>query len=42
MELYKCEHCSKSFEKKFKLDRHKLSHLRPEEKKYVCDECGKP
>lgn len=42
MKLFKCDHCPKSFVKKFKLDQHKLSHLSPEEKKYLCDECEKP
>lgn len=36
-----CDVCDKKFVQKSKLERHKLTHLPAQEKKFPCNECGK-
>ncbi len=36
-----CPKCSKLLPSKVKLEYHLISHMAPEEKKYICEKCGK-
>ena len=36
-----CPHCHKLLPSKVKLEYHMISHKTPEEKKYICEKCGK-
>lgn len=39
---FACDICQKSYAKRFKLVQHKkLRHLKEEDKKFICKECGK-
>ena len=36
-----CPHCHKLLASRVKLEYHMISHMAPEEKKYICEKCGK-
>ena len=36
-----CPHCHKLLPSRVKLEYHMISHMKPEEKKYICEKCGK-
>lgn len=39
---FQCIQCPRNYAKKFQLDQHaRLRHITDDEKKFVCDECGK-
>lgn len=40
-QLLPCPHCEKLLPSKVKLEYHMISHMTPEEKKYICEKCGK-
>lgn len=38
---FECQQCPLRFALKSQLTNHEASHLTPDEKRFICDECGK-
>lgn len=39
--VFKCDQCPRKYAKQYLLEQHKFIHVPPEERQFICDDCGK-